>query len=337
MTTGKIENIYKDSAAEKQQHYNEYITLAELLLLFNGNKKSIFAITSIFFILSLAISVATKNSYKADTVLITNASENSPGLSSITSQLGGIANLVGLNLGGSHSIKDEALAVLYSKEFISEFIQSQGARKLMFPERWDDGQQTWKKPSFYSAPLDWITLSLYEALTTNEDPVNFEPSKLETHRSFIENNLTFSEDENTGVITLSITSYSPATSAIWANEIVKALNYHFRNNNKLEAQKSIKYLNTELERTETIEMRRSIFEMIENQKKIVMLATVREDFVFKVLDRAIEPERKYRPKRLFNVILGTSFGLIISTVYIILLSFRENTVGSPHPHKAHKK
>jgi LPS O-antigen subunit length determinant protein (WzzB/FepE family) len=52
-----------------------------------------------------------------------------------------------------------------------------------------------------------------------------------------------------------------------------------------------------------------------------MLANIRQEYVFKTIDKAIVAERKLKPKRTSIVILFVLFGFILSLFYIVLTQF----------------
>lgn len=51
--------------------------------------------------------------------------------------------------------------------------------------------------------------------------------------------------------------------------------------------------------------------MIEAQTKTKMLANTQEEYAFRILDKAVVPEEKIRPKRTLIVVLGVMIGLIM--------------------------
>ena len=62
-----------------------------------------------------------------------------------------------------------------------------------------------------------------------------------------------------------------------------------------------------------IELRQGIYRLIESQIEMVMLANVRDEYAFKILDPAVpaEPNQFIRPKRLMIVIVGFMLGLLL--------------------------
>ena len=87
--------------------------------------------------------------YKTDALLI--PSEAIAGLDAGGSLggmggVGGLASLVGL--GASSSRESEAVETLKSRALTSSYIQSNGLLPILFADRWDSSQNTWKRPLF---------------------------------------------------------------------------------------------------------------------------------------------------------------------------------------------
>ena len=61
-----------------------------------------------------------------------------------------------------------------------------------------------------------------------------------------------------------------------------------------EANSAIEYLRKQLESTQLVEMQRVFYDLIESQTRISMLADVREEYVFQVVDPAVVPDEKLR-------------------------------------------
>ena len=119
------------------------------------------------------------------------------------------------------------------------------------------------------------------------------PTEQDRYLRFVEGVLRVAENEQTGIVTVSITLDDRTVAAQWANEIVRLLNENFRESVAAEAQRSIEYLNGELDTASSVELRQVIHRLIETQIQTVMLTNVRKDFVFRVIDPAVAPDADY--------------------------------------------
>ena len=110
---------------------------------------------------------------------------------------------------------------------------------------------------------------------------------------------------------------SPDVGALWTSLAIKDLNNAIRAQDIAEAESSIAYLRQQVEATPLAELRKVFFDLIQAQTETMMLAQVREEYVFKTLDPALAPERKSEPKRALICILGTMLGGMIGVIYVL--------------------
>ena len=79
-----------------------------------------------------------------------------------------------------------------------------------------------------------------------------------------------------------------------ANGLVGLANELLRTRALEEAQRNIAYLNAQADRTNEVELRRAIFNLIESETKTLMLANGRTEYAFRVVDPAVPPEDPFR-------------------------------------------
>ena len=85
-----------------------------------------------------------------------------------------------------------------------------------------------------------------------------------------------------------------------------------------EAEKSIGYLTDALEKTAIADMQQIFYQLIEKQQQTKMLANVRDEYVFKVIDPAVVPEKKSGPKRALICLLLVTSAFLISCLVLIV-------------------
>ena len=85
-----------------------------------------------------------------------------------------------------------------------------------------------------------------------------------------------------------------------------------------EANSAIEYLRKQLESTQLVEMQRVFYDLIESQTRISMLADVREEYVFQVVDPAVVPDEKIAPRRSLIAVLGTMLGAMLALVVVLV-------------------
>jgi len=151
-------------------------------------------------------------------------------------------------------------------------------------------------------------------------PRGAEPSTLEAYEQFMKL-LNVSKDEKTGLVNLSLEHYSPNIAKAWVDMLVLDINEEIKYRDVTEANKSIKYLSDKLGRISVADMKAVFYELIEEQTKTVMFAEVRDEYVFKTIDKAVAPEIKSKPKKALICVLGVILGGIVGVLFVLLRHF----------------
>jgi uncharacterized protein involved in exopolysaccharide biosynthesis len=135
---------------------------------------------------------------------------------------------------------------------------------------------------------------------------------------------TIVEDRARGTITLTVEWKRPGMAAAWANGLIDMANAELQGRAIDEADRDIAYLNEQLARTSNVDLQQSIYQIMEQQIKVAMIARGRKEFAFRVVDPAVVPERPVRPKRGLTAIIGALVGLLASAVLMIRSGFAAN-------------
>ena len=98
--------------------------LKKLYLAVIKGKLLIFISVLIFVIAAISLSLIMPNIYKSEVLLMPAQSEDSNSLGGLNSQLGGLASIAGVELGGGQDKTVYALEVMKSREFINEKCQT---------------------------------------------------------------------------------------------------------------------------------------------------------------------------------------------------------------------
>ena len=77
----------------------------------------------------------------------------------------------------------------------------------------------------------------------------------------------------------------------------------------------------ELQKTKVKDLRDVLFSLLKSEKQKAMLANVNEEFALEVIDPALVPVFRNRPKRKLIVLLGGASGLFIGILSVYLLQF----------------
>ena len=120
--------------------------------------------------------------------------------------------------------------------------------------------------------------------------------------------------------TVSFEMIDPKIAAQLSSGSVIRLNNYIRNQTIEETQRSILFLEQEITQTNVTNAQQFLFSLIEEQTKNKMLASVREEYVFKIIDPAVVPTGIFRPNINQIVLIGLLLGLAFSYMMAILVN-----------------
>ena len=278
----------------------------ELIEFLWAEKWVVISITLVAATISLILSLVMTDIYRAESVLAPAELEQSAG--TLANQLGGAASLLGVNLGAGGSDKVSiAIAILRSREFTKRFIDEHDLLVQLFAGKWDGSER-----------INEIDPSIYNELSGEWTRKNGKPTPQEAFRQFSSIVSIAGPARDSGLVTISIDWHDPVQASAWANNIVADINRDIKNRDVAEANNAIRYLQTQLQNTSLVEMQRALYQLIESQTRITMLADVRPEYVFRVIDPAVVPEVKIAPNSKLFCFVGTLFGGFLALVFVFL-------------------
>lgn len=312
----ELETLLRTNQFSKPTSEDE-IDLKELFNAIWKGKWTILLISTCFAITSIVYALLQPDIYKASVVLAPASSETGAGgLSKLAGQFGGLASLAGINLGGGSADKTAlALEVLKSRKFIEEFIsKNELAVPLIAVENWDriNDKLIYDSELYDVQTQKWIREVSF--------PQSVIPSSWETYEAFSKI-FSVSQDKDAGMVTMTISYYSPELATQWLTLLVKELNETMRVQDSKEAQNSIDFLTSKLEKIQLADMQNVFYQLIEEQTKTIMLAEVSDEYILKTIDPANVPDRKDKPKRALVVVLGTMVGGMLSVLIVLIRYF----------------
>jgi uncharacterized protein involved in exopolysaccharide biosynthesis len=245
-----------------------------------------------FLALAIAAAMLVTPTYRSEALLALNDEQmGGLNLGGAASQLGGLASLAGINIDGSENQKDIAIALLSSRGFLESFINDNQLLPVLFASRWDPEAKAWIKKQ-----------------PTISDGVEMFRKRL----------LTVNEDRRTGLVRVSLEWRDRVAAARWVNELVRRINEVTRSWAIDDSRKSRQYLDAALEKTAIVELRESMHRLLEAELKKEMVASVRLQYVFRVIDPAMPSDEDdfVRPRRLllvaFSLFSGFMFGCVLA-------------------------
>jgi uncharacterized protein involved in exopolysaccharide biosynthesis len=297
---------------QEQQHItytDDEIDLRELFGAICAGKWLILFVTSIFTIGSVIYALQLPDIYKSEVIL---APTEDGGLK-VPGQLGGLAALAGVNLGSSTGGDKISLAleILKSRDFIGRFIEKNDLYlPIMAATGWN------RADNQLILDADIYNINTQQWVRQVQTPFQPEPSNQETVEEF-KKLFSVSQDKNSGMIKISVEHFSPYLANNWVRSLVNGINEEIRARELNEAERSIVFLNQQIEKTKLSDVRAMLFSLIEEQTKTLMLANVRDEYVFKIVDPSVVAERKVKPARSVICIIGLILGVIISMLVVI--------------------
>ena len=300
---------------QSQGQFDDEIDLGELFSVLWAGRIKIIAITIVFAVASVIYALSVPNQYKA-TALLAPAQSDGGGLSGALGQMGGLASLAGISLGGGESGEGQiAQEIMKSWSYIEGFIADNDlAVELAAVQGWSKGPNELQ-----------INDSVYDTenkqwLVENEAGVTGPPSSWSLFQAF-SGRLAVSEDKKSGLVSVSIEYYSPLIAKQWVDLYVESINRFMQQRQVNKVSRNIEYLQEQIGKTSIAEMQEVFYSIIEEQTKNKMLAEASPDYAFVAVGPSMVPEEKSQPKRALICILGTLLGGMLSVLLVLVTHY----------------
>ncbi|BBN80369.1 LPS biosynthesis protein [Pseudoalteromonas sp. A25] len=278
-----------------------------LIMLIGG----LFAVASVFYALSIP------NTYRASVLLSPVDSSQGGMLSNLRSEFGGLAAVAGVNLGAGQADKSSlALQVLQSRAFLYQFVEKRDLKPaLLATEGWDmANNKLLYNPNMYNvAESKWSR--------NVKAPFDPEPGIQEVYDHIMSQNLVVSEEKKKGLVSISVTHYSPHLAKNIVEELVDEINNYMKAEDIEQANVKVEYLKQALADTTVADMQRIFYQLIEQQEQTKMLAQTQSQYVFRTIDPAILPVQKAGPKRALICVGITFFGIALGAMLVLFRHF----------------
>ena len=258
----------------------------------------ILVVICVLTIAAIVVAATAEPVYRSSIVIMKADTQEQKGiLGSLASGFGGFGGFLPQGfLGGGGDETLEAAAILLSRAFTESFIVDQNLLPILFSDKWDPERGDWRDPQ--NVPSMNRAVSLFDR----------DIRRMET-------------DDWFGTLILTIEWHDRELAARWANLMVERLNERLRSTAVFEAESSLQYLNEELQKASILNLREAIYVLVQDQINKIMLANVRKEYAFKVIDPAVAADEGafVWPRRFLLICLGLIVGLSIGIFVALLL------------------
>lgn len=310
-----------------QNNQEDEINLFELWQVVWKKRKLISYIVGVVVILTVIISLFMTNIYESRAVITPVEAKNSGGggmAAALMQQMGGgLSGLIGLPESATSS---EIMLLLKSNILREKIISEYNLLPVLFSEQWDSEKKAWKKGGGFSLnPLTWISKLIAAVKPADKKIIKKEPGVPDIWDGLraLDGLVKISNDKKENSIAISAEFDDPAIAASIVNYFLAALNNHMSGEAKRVAAINKKYLEEQLSQTSDPFIKQKIYNMIAQQIETSMMAEVKENFSFKIIDPPKVPDKKVKPKRAQMVLLSFVVSLFIAVFIIFFLEYLE--------------
>jgi uncharacterized protein involved in exopolysaccharide biosynthesis len=256
---------------------------------------------------TLLISLLMTNIYQAKAVItpITSKESGAGGgtLSALALQFGGLPGIV---LPGGSSAA-EIVNLLKSNVLREKVIVRYQLLPVLFYTQWDAEKKDWKRGGISLNPLVYVgklakTITGGESQGVMKKDTGF-PDVWDGLR-MLDSIVKVNQNIKENIIIITVDYYDPEMAAKMVEYFLTALTDHMSSEARRVATINQKYLEEQLGKTADPFIKQKIYNLIAQQLETSMMAEVKENFAFKVIDPPKVPDKKIKPKRTQMVLLS---------------------------------
>lgn len=239
---------------------------------------------------AVAYALAAREVYRSEALVqLRTESKGAGALGGLAASLGGFAEFAGLSLGGSGD-RSVAIATLKSRTVVEAFLRDENVLPKLYRDRWDEAAGRWKDP----APTTW-----------------------EGYNDFLADVLRITDDKKTGLVTVAVEWEDPEEAQRWASLLIARTNDYLKAKAIEEGERNLAYLQDQSGKIGQIELRQSLYGLVETELKKLMLAKGGEEFAIRTVDAAVVPQMRIWPRRTRIAIVGFLLGGMTGVLLVL--------------------
>ncbi|HEX5765489.1 MAG TPA: Wzz/FepE/Etk N-terminal domain-containing protein, partial [Woeseiaceae bacterium] len=226
--------------------------------------------------------------YRVDVVVTSTADDEQSPLSGLAGALGGLSALGGELLGNAN-LENESIALLHSKTIAMALISRNDLIPILFEEKWHSENDEWQ---------------------VSADDI---PTMADAVERLHEDVIRVRRDRELGLITISAYWRNKELASDWAMQMISLVNEKMRRQAIDEATQSLAYLAEELEKSQNVEARQMISQLMQSKLNNSAMASAKREYAFRIIDPAILPDDDdyVRPNVILAVVGSTLLGMIL--------------------------
>ena len=305
------------------------INLLDLWRVIWKRRKLIGTFAVMMVLATATISMFLPDIYQSRAVIVPVTTKDSGGsgstLSTLAQQFG---NLPGMSLPGSTN-SAEIVNLLKSNILREKMVERYRLMPILFSEQWDSGKKEWKRDQGIGLnPLTWLSNLAGAVRSSNSKAVRRRggdggPQLWDALRLF-DNIVKINNNIKDNTITLEVNYKNPELAAKIAGYFLDTLTEHMSNEAKRVALINRTYLEEQLQKTADPLIRQKIYNLIAQQVETAMMAEVKENFAFKVIDPPRAADKRIKPKRMLMVVLSFILALFVGIIIAFFVEYLEN-------------
>ncbi|MBP7232921.1 MAG: hypothetical protein KBA28_13430 [Syntrophaceae bacterium] len=321
----------EDLIFQSSDGQEEKIDLFALGNLLWKRRKMISWISGVMVVMTAVSSLFMPNIYEAKAVIIPVQRDKDMA----STLMGNLYNMMGAPY---TSASGELVLLLQSNILREKIIQDYQLMPVLFKRLWDEEKKDWKASKFSNAggrkkirQDDEFTLNshsiFFKAIIPympDDKPILQKdkgiPDIWDGLRE-LETKIKIEENKFDQTIVVSAEADDPVRAANMVMYFLTALNDYMSNDAKRVAAINKKYLEEQLMKTADPLIKQKIYNLIAQQVETSMMADVKENYFFKIIDPPKAPDKKIKPRRALMVVSSFLVSLVlgIGTVFVLEL------------------
>lgn len=299
--------------------FDDEIDFRELFYVLLEAKWIIVSVTAIVSIIGVIYSLLLPNIYESKALLVPVNPSNS-----ISGSLGDYRSLAGLAGLSLPSVTDESNTGKATKKITSlSFFENNILKNIYLPDLM--AVKSWNSKTNKMIYDDNIYDAKSNAWVKDvSNPMQKIPS---AQKSFVEfkSLLSLDVEPMTGFVSLSIKHQSPFIAKLWTELVVSEINSFYRQKDRLQSERAVKYLNEQISMTDLSEIKQVLALLLQEETKRLTLIEANQFYVFDYIDPPAVMEQKSEPSRAIICILSALFGGMLSVLIVLARHFIRKT------------